>query len=182
MFVCRVNILTVDNVFFMGGFMKKIIGFTVIFILMTSLSHAGELRKLNLDDPLSASPKIQADDMVKVEGKNSLKITTRWPTTVYLGEVTDLEIENAKLVYAASLKTELDGNAFLEMWAHVDGGQYFSRGMNDAVGQKTEWKKIQTPFMFQKGQKPEKITLNLVINGIGTVWIDDIVLSAEPLE
>jgi hypothetical protein len=162
--------------------MKKIIGFTAIFILIASLSHAEELRKLNLDDISSVSPRIQADDTVKVEGKSSLKITTQWPTTVYLGEITDLEVENTKLVYTASLKTELDGNAFLEMWAHVDGGQYFSRGMNDAVGQKTEWKKIQTPFMFQKGQKPEKITLNLVINGIGTVWIDDIVLSTEPLE
>ena len=34
----------------------------------------------------------------------------------------------------------------------------------------------------QKGQKPNKVTLNIVINGKGTVWIDDIVLSREPLE
>lgn len=71
---------------------------------------------------------------------------------------------------------------FLEMWAHVEGGQYFSRGMNDVVSQKAEWKKIQTPFIFQKGQEPEKITLNLVINGIGTVWVDDIILSKEPID
>ena len=54
--------------------------------------------------------------------------------------------------------------------------------MNDAVSQKSDWKTIQTPFMFQKGQKPDKVTLNLVINGKGTVWIDDIVLSKEPLK
>jgi hypothetical protein len=36
--------------------------------------------------------------------------------------------------------------------------------------------------MFKKGQKPDKITLNLVINGNGTVWIDDVVLSGEPLK
>lgn len=162
--------------------MKAKIAFTTILILMASWGHAGELRKLSLDDISSVSPSIQTDDNVKIEGKSSVKITTQWPTTVCLGEITDLDIENAKLVYTASLKTELNGNAFLEMWAHVDGGQYFSRGMNDAVDQKTEWKKIQAPFMFQKGQKPEKITLNLVINGIGTVWIDDIVLSKEPLE
>jgi hypothetical protein len=66
------------------------------------------------------------------------------------------------------------------MWAHVDGGQYFSRGMNDAVQGTSDWKTIQTPFLFEKGQKPGKVTLNIVINGTGTVWVDDIGLSREP--
>ena len=98
--------------------------------------------------------------------------------------MTGPEIDNAKLVYSAKVKTELDGNgtAFLELWAHVVGGQFFSKGTNDAVSQKSDWKTIQTSFMFQKGQKPDKVTLNLVINGKGTVWIDDVVLSKEPLK
>jgi hypothetical protein len=54
--------------------------------------------------------------------------------------------------------------------------------MNDVASQKTDWKIIQTPFLFQKGQRRDKVTLNLVINGKGTVWIDDIVLSKEPLK
>jgi hypothetical protein len=54
--------------------------------------------------------------------------------------------------------------------------------MNDSVQGKSDWKTIRTPFLFQKGQKPDKVTLNIVINGIGTVWIDDIVLSKEPLK
>jgi hypothetical protein len=36
--------------------------------------------------------------------------------------------------------------------------------------------------MFQKGQKPTKVTLNIVINGPGTIWVDDIVLFKEPLK
>lgn len=36
--------------------------------------------------------------------------------------------------------------------------------------------------MFQKGQDADKVTLNLLINGKGTAWIDDIVLSKEPLK
>lgn len=67
------------------------------------------------------------------------------------------------------------------MWAHVGGGQYFSRGMNDLITGNSDWKSIHTPFIFQKGQKPDKVVLNLVINGTGTVWIDDIVLSKAPL-
>lgn len=149
--------------------------------LVTGLSHAEDLKKLDLDDASVIGTTVQTDTQVKAEGKGSIKITTQWPTTICLGEVTCVDIENAKLIYKAKVKSDLDGTAFLEMWAHVGGGQYFSRGMNDVVTRKTDWKIIQTPFLFQKGQRPEKVTLNLVINGKGTVWIDDIVLSKEPL-
>jgi hypothetical protein len=158
------------------------IGVVAALALVVVAARAEDLKKLSLDDAASASPRIEVDTQVKVEGASALKITTQWPTTVYLGEVTGPDLENAKLVYTAKVKTELDGTAFLEMWAHVAGGQFFSRGMNDVVSQKTDWKTLQTPFLFQHGQKPEKITLNLVINGKGTVWIDDIVLSKEPLK
>ncbi len=161
-------------------------GFVVVAVLalVSVVARAENLKKLSLDDLSSASPKIEADAKVKVEGASSLKITTQWPTTVCLGEVAGPDIENAKLVYSAKVKTELEGTgtAFLEMWAHVGGGQFFSKGMNDVVSQSTDWKTIQTPFMFQKGQKPDKVTLNLVINGKGAVWIDDVVLSKEPLK
>lgn len=155
-----------------------------VLALVTITGRAEDLKKLGLDDASLASPKIEVDTKVKVEGTSSLKITTQWPTTVCLGEVTGPDIENAKLVYSAKVKTELEGTgtAFLELWAHVGGGQFFSKGMNDTVSQKSDWKTIQTPFMFQKGQKPDMVTLNLVINGKGTVWIDDIVLSKQPLK
>jgi hypothetical protein len=162
--------------------MRTKFGLLIALMLIAFTAQAQELRKLSLDNPSSVSPRIELDSKVKIEGAGALKVTTQWPTTVFLGEVEGLDIENAKLVYSAKVKSELDGNAFLEMWAHVGGGQYFSRGMNDAVSGKTDWQTIQTPFMFQAGQKPDKVTLNLVINGKGTVWIDDIVLSRAPLK
>jgi hypothetical protein len=165
-----------------GDRMKKILVILAVVALVGSSAHAQDLKKLNLDDASAIGTTIQTDTQVKAEGKGSIKITTQWPTTICLGEVTGLNIEDAKLVYKARVKSNLDGTAFLEMWAHVGGGQYFSRGMNDIVKQKTDWKIIQTPFLFQKGQKPDKVTLNLVINGKGTVWIDDIILSKEPLK
>lgn len=143
---------------------------------------AEELRKLNLDDAAAIGITIQTDTQAKVEGKGAIKITTQWPATICLGEAAGLAVENGTLVYQAKVKSDLDGSAYLEMWALLGGGQYFSRGMNDTVSQKTDWKTIRTPFYFQKGQKPEKVTLNIVINGKGTVWIDDIVLYREPLK
>ncbi len=165
-----------------GDKMRRTITIIFVSLLIYSPSLAGELKKLSLDDASSIGLKIQTDSKIKVEGKGSIKITTLWPTTVCLGEVTGLDIEDAKLVYTARVKSDLEGAAFLEMWAHVGGGQYFSRGMNNTAQGKSDWKTIQTPFVFQKGQRPDKITLNIVINGKGTLWIDNIVLSKEPLQ
>jgi hypothetical protein len=154
---------------------------SVAVLLTTAPSMAGEVKRLGLDDPSSASPQVTADSDVKVEGQSALRITTRWPATVTIGEVGDIDVENARLVYTAKVKCEIEGSAYLEMWAHLGGNRYFSRGMNDAVGNSSDWKTIRTPFLFQQGQKPDKVTLNLVINGTGTVWIDDVVLLEEPL-
>jgi hypothetical protein len=162
--------------------MKQGLMIFAVLVLMAGLTQAEDLKKLSLDDSSAIGTRIQTDTQVKAEGKGSIKITTQWPTTICLGEVTGLNIEGAKLVYKARVKSDLDGMAFLELWAHVGGGQYFSKGMNDVVSQKTDWKTIQTPFLFQKGQKPDKVTLNVVINGKGTLWIDDVVLSKEPLK
>ncbi len=162
--------------------MKLTLSIFALLALVASPAYTDDLKKLNLDDASTIGMTIQTDTQVKAEGKGSIKISTQWPTTVCLGEVANLKIENAKLLYKAKVKSDLDGSAFLEMWAHVGGGQYFSRGMNDVVSRKTDWKTIQTPFLFQKGQIADKVTLNLVIDGKGTVWIDDIVLSKEPLK
>ena len=155
-----------------------------VSLLIGSPGWAQELKRISLDDASTVGLQVASDPVVKAEGKASIRIETSWPTTVCLGEVAAPDIENARLVYRAKVKSNLDGQgtAFLEMWAHVDGGQYFSRGMNDTVQGSSDWKTIQTPFMFEKGQKPAKVTLNIVINGTGTVWVDDIVLSREPLK
>jgi hypothetical protein len=153
----------------------------VILALFSKLGIADDLKRLSLDDASSIGTTIQTDSKTKTEGKGSVKITTKHPTTVCLGEVAGLDIENVRLIYRAKVKSDLEGVAFLEMWVHVNSGQYFSKGMNDPIEGKTDWKSILTPFLFQKGQKPDKVVLNLVINGKGTVWIDDVVLSRAPL-
>ena len=162
--------------------MKRILAILIVIAMISTPVIAENLKKLSIDDASLTSPEIQTDPTIKTEGKGSIKITTKWPTTVYIDEVSGLNIENAILLYKADVKSDLEGVAFLEMWAPLGGNQYFSKGMNDPVKGKSDWKLIKTPFIFQKGQKPDKITLNIVINGKGTVWIDNIVLSKEPLK
>lgn len=162
--------------------MNRVFTALVFFCLLCHPTFADDLKKMSLDDATTLGTTIQTDFTVKTEGKGSVRITTLHPTTICIGEVNDIDVENAKLVYRAKVKSNLEGFAYLEMWVTVGSGQYFSRGMNDPVEGKSDWKSIQTPFIFQKGQTPKKVTLNLVINGKGTVWIDDVVLSKTPLE
>ena len=140
-----------------------------------------ELATLSLDDHCDIGCVIETDSESKVEGKASVKITTKWPATICLGEVKGPTIEEAQLVYTAKVKTSITGAVGLELWAHVGGGQYFSRDPTDIVTGESDWKELKIPFYFQKGQQPEKVTLNLMINGKGTVWVDDIKLSKAPL-
>lgn len=153
----------------------------VLLILMCGAVPAEELETISLDDAAVIGTTIRTDTEVKVEGQAAVRITTLHPTLVCLGEVAGPDIEGATLIFSARVKSALEGSAFLEMWAHLAGGQYFSRGMNSVVDGHADWAVIQTPFIFQKGQKPDKVTLNIVINGKGTVWVDDIVLAKEPL-
>ena len=162
--------------------MKHLLIIVIILTLISNVTMAEELKKLSLDDAASIGTTIQTDSEVKREGQSSVRITTKHPTTVCLGEVNGLDVENARLLYTAKVKSNLEGLAFLEMWVHVGDGQYFSRGMNNPIRGKSDWMSIQTPFMFQKGQNPDVVILNLVINGKGTVWIDDIVLSKAALK
>jgi hypothetical protein len=158
----------------------------IVLILLFQLfffvhAAATDLRKLALDDVASIGLKIQADSVTKIEGQGSIKITTLWPTTVCLGQVSGLDVENAKLVYSARVKSDINGEAYLEMWALIAGRHYFSKGMNNPIKGRSEWQTLQTLFMLKKGQQPDNVTLNIVVNGTGTVWIDDIRLSKESL-
>jgi hypothetical protein len=126
---------------------------------------------------------VSFDAVNSSDGNGSLKIEASQPATVRLYEVRGVKIENARLIFRARIKTlNVAGQAYLEMWCVFPGlGEYFSRGLNSALSGTVDWTTQETPFFLQKGQTPELIKLNVVVNGQGTVWIDDIQLSKGPL-
>ena len=127
---------------------------------------------------------VEIDKEVSSDGKGSLKITATGPAVVRLFETGDIDVENARLIYQARVRTkDVDGQAYLEMWCHFPGkGEFFSRGLQTPLTGTTEWTLEETPFFLQKGDNPDNVKLNLVINGKGTVWIDDIRLLKAPLQ
>ena len=156
---------------------------SLILLLLNPLAQGNELTKLALDDAPSLGTTVSTDPTVKQEGNGSIRISTVWPTTICLGEVQELNVENAQIIYRAKVKSEkLEGTVFLEMWCHVGGRQYFSRGLNSVVTGTMDWRTLQTLFFLQPGQNAKKATLNIVINGKGTVWVDDVHLLKEPLK
>ena len=68
------------------------------------------------------------------------------------------------------------------MWCVFGDQKFFSRALNKQVGGSNDWQKISTPFLLKKGQNPDNIELNLVVDGVGTVWIDNIKLKKVKLE
>jgi hypothetical protein len=100
-----------------------------------------------------------------------------------LYEVHNLAVEDARLIYQARVRTEgIVGQVYLEMWCHFPGkGEFFSRGLQNSLTGSNEWVTMETPFFLKKGEKPDSVKLNLVVNGKGTAWIDDIRLLKGPL-
>jgi hypothetical protein len=139
--------------------------------------------ELNSLDDVRATTGVSFDSKISSIGKGSLRVDAAGPMIVPLFEVTDVSIEDATLIYQASLQSEkLDGKAYLEMWVRLPGkGEFFSRGLDRPLTGTTSWMTVATPFFLQPGQKPDLIRLNLVVQGTGRVWIDDIHLMRAPL-
>jgi hypothetical protein len=165
------------------------------FFLLTSLLIAGcskpatesaEIKRYTLDtlDGVITRSGIEIDKAVSSDGKGSLKITAAAPTVVKLFETGDIDIENARLTYRAKVRTEnVEGKAYLELRCSFPGkGEFFSRGLQSPLTGTQDWTTVETPFFLQKGENPDNIKLNLVIDGRGTVWIDDIRVVKGPLQ
>lgn len=164
--------------------------FTALFFIVVGCSKPStqmvEIKKFPIDtmEGIITQSGVEIDKTVSNDGNGSLKITATEPTVVRLFEVGDVDVENAKLIYQAKVRTEsVEGPVYLEMWCHFPGkGEFFSRGLQEPITGTTNWSTEGTPFFLQKGENPDNVKLNLVIDGKGTAWIDDIRLVKGPIK
>ncbi|MGH7630690.1 MAG: hypothetical protein ACREOF_15160 [Gemmatimonadales bacterium] len=103
--------------------------------------------------------------------------------SIRLFEVDNPAVDQCLLTYRAELKAEgLKGRAFLEMWCRLPGrGEFFSKGIHQAISGTVNWARSEIPFYLKSGQKPDLIKLNLAVEGMGTVWLRNIELLKTPL-
>ena len=151
-----------------------------------SSKQVTEIKRFPLDnlEGIITRSGVQIDKQISNDGNGSLRITAIGPTVVRLFEVGNIDAENARLVYQAKDRTKgVEGKVYLEMWCHFPGkGEFFSRGLQTPLTGTTVWTSEETPFFLKKGENPDNIKLNLVIDGKGTAWIDDIRLMKGPLD
>ncbi|HPQ67939.1 MAG TPA: hypothetical protein PKW95_02345 [bacterium] len=112
------------------------------------------------------------------DGNGALLIEAKLPMTVELFEVQPEPTIKGKtiLIYQAKMKSnDLKGNAYLEMWCDFGPkGEYVTRGQKDAVSGNSDWETVQTHYTVPQGKILGRVKLNLVINGQGNVWLDDL--------
>ncbi|MES9824462.1 MAG: hypothetical protein ABW127_08520 [Candidatus Thiodiazotropha endolucinida] len=104
--------------------------------------------------------------------------------TISLFEIEISNIDNCMLTYRADLKSkEVLGQGFLEMWCRMPGrGEFFSKGLQNALKGTNDWASYEVPFYLKRGQQPDLIKHNLTVEGRGKVWIKNLELSYTPFE
>ena len=134
------------------------------------------LRQFRTSDPTLSR------DCIAVE-QDGWVIDSQEEQTVRFFEVQVSLVEQCLLTYRAKVKSEgLAGRAYLEMWCRFPGrGEFFSKGLGQVVRGTTDWGSYETPFHLKKGQRPDLIKLNLVVEGRGRVWVRDVELIRTPL-
>jgi len=155
--------------------------------LACSPSGTGEqvLATLPLDslDEVITKSGVTLDPDVTTDGNGSIRVDASQPVTVRIAEIEGPFAGNTRLIYRARLRSaELQGQAYLEMWCVLPGqGEYFSRALQSPLTGTNDWVSQETPFFLRKGQNPSRVRLNLVVDGQGTVWLDEAVLARGSL-
>jgi hypothetical protein len=138
----------------------------------------------SLDSLIVGSTGSPVEEGIFSVDNGAIKIGVLQADTFHLYETGPLEnANNTMLFYQAKVKTEaLNGRAYLELWCSIPGkGEFFSRGFDLTIWGTNKWTSMQIPFRNDSGVNPDNIKLNLVVEGTGTVWIDDIQVSGQSL-
>ncbi|HUV37621.1 MAG TPA: hypothetical protein VMX58_11850 [Patescibacteria group bacterium] len=170
------------------GLMVRLIACTALIMLFGCSGKQAEEQEIlyypldSVEDIITRSS-VTLDTEITSDGNGSIRIDAGGPAIVRLVETGDIDVENAKLIYRAKLRTEnVKGKAYLEMYCRMPGvGEAFSRGLDSPLSGTNEWVTEEIPFYLKKGQNPDNVKLNLMIDGSGTVWIDDIHILRAPL-
>lgn len=129
------------------------------------------------------------DKNVTSDGKGSLYVEAQSPISLELFTVDGSGLDHTRAAYKAKIKTEgltaaegSKGIAYLEMRVLYPGGkELISRGPRIPPTGTTGWVPAEAVLYADKGIKPEKVALRLVVDGKGKVWIDDVMLITQPL-
>lgn len=160
-------------------FLKYSLMFFLLLISCTKISTDGtELKHYPVDnlDGIISQTGVEFDKNISSDGNGSLKIISEAPAVIQLFKTDDIDVEDATIIYSAKVKTEnVQGQVYLEMWCSFkEKGEYYSRGIENSIAGSNDWNTLETNFFLNTAENPDEVRFNIVVSGIGTVWIDDI--------
>jgi hypothetical protein len=161
-------------------------GLAAALVLRAACKNKGPAKPSDIEYfPCNSMDKVVSTDLVSfdpsfsADGKGSLKVTVDRPTTVRLFEVAAPGATDAKYIYKAKVNLkDCLGDAYLQMVIHFPNGGEVNAYQN-TTGQ-GPWVPMETFGIVGQGQKPDVVKLNLVIQGTGSVWVDDVHLVQAP--
>jgi hypothetical protein len=125
------------------------------------------------------------DNRVSSDGNGSFRLHSGGGHTVFeLFEIDTVNVDDVRLIYGAKVKAEnVQGTSYLEMWCGFEGkGEFFSRSLDSPIAGTLDWTSVETPFFLKRGERVSTVKLNFVMEGKGTVWVDDVRLMKAPLK
>lgn len=118
------------------------------------------------------------------DGGGSLRAESERSRTVRLYEVRNPRgLEGRLIILTAQLKSVgIHGRAFPELWIHAAGrNEVQARNPAGVISKTQNWKSVRIEYRCEQGERPDLLRVNLVIDGFGRAWIDDIRITSEPL-
>ncbi len=150
-------------------------------------------------DEIITTQGVSIDNDNTKDGNGALLIDTETPVIVELIELSDININSSRVAFSGVIKTEglvaavgktitknigkkkknkdIDqsskGIAYIEMLVrYEDGEELVSRGPRVPFSGDNDWRSAETILYVDKSENPQRVKLNLVVDGAGKVWID----------
>ena len=129
------------------------------------------------------------DAQIDSDNDNALLINANGKTEVELFNIAGSDLGDKKLTYSARMRTEnltatddTRGITYLQMNVlFPDGEELIARGPRVPLSGTTDWRSAETLLYVDKGVDPKRVKLELIVDGAGKVWVQDVKLRHRPL-
>ncbi|RBP47341.1 hypothetical protein DES53_101138 [Roseimicrobium gellanilyticum] len=140
--------------------------------------HAGDiLGRFSCHDIAQVKTSISIDKETTADGNGSIKVEAAHNAVVTVADQKNLSVSKDNTLWC-TVKVKCSGvkqRAYLEMWCEVaDGKRAFSKGLEQLLLGDSDWKEIRLPMMINGDFTVNRALVNVVIEGPGTVWVDQI--------
>lgn len=165
--------------------MKSGIASILVLVACSPVAFSGEhvLREVSWTK-LQAAGELSAGEVESGEGpgpSEELKIasTSPEPETIRILDIEHPGVTASKYALVGQIRyDDVAPGSYLEMWSHFpDGNQYFTRtlarsGPLGSLEGSSDWRPVWLPFTVLQGKVvPEKLEVNVVFTGGGTVYL-----------